>query len=212
MTPLDLRAFSQVWVVDAEFRQGAGERPEVHCLVASELWSGQTLRLWRDELLRLARPPHPVGAGVLFVSYNALAEFSCYLALGWPLPIRVVDLLIEFRLLTNGTAWREGEKSRHRLIQATQYFGMSPMDAADKSEMQTLAIRGGPFVESEQRELMAYCERDVVATTELLRRMAPKLSLQALQRGRFTRSTPVWLVDWRQSKAFPCWLISMMPC
>jgi hypothetical protein len=188
MPPLDLKAFPQVWVADAEYRQPPGERPDIHCLVARELWSGQTLRLWYDELARLRRPPHAVGPGALFVAYNALAELACYLALGWPLPACVLDLLVEFRWLTNGTSWREGEESKHKLIHAALYFNMNPMDVAEKSQLQALAIRGKPFTEEERRNLIAYCERDVLATTELLRRMAPRLSLQALQRGRFLRT------------------------
>src|SRR5262249_39265831 len=188
MPPLYLKAFPQVWVADAEYRQPPGERPDVHCLVARELGSGRTLRLWHDELARLRQAPYPVGPGALFVGYNAVAELLCHLSLGWPLPCRVVDLLVEFRWLTNGTGWREGQESKHRLIHAAEFFGVNPVDAAEKSEMQALAIRGKPFTPGERRGLLAYCERDVVTTAELLRRMAPRLSLQALQRGRFTRA------------------------
>jgi DNA polymerase I-like protein with 3'-5' exonuclease and polymerase domains len=122
------------------------------------------------------------------VSYAAVAELSSFLALGWQLPCRIVDLLVEFRLVTNGIGWREGEKSKHKLIHATEYFGLNLLDAVQKSEMQALALRGGPFSSDERRELLRYCERDVTVTTQLLRRMAPHLSLQALQRGRFTRT------------------------
>jgi DNA polymerase I-like protein with 3'-5' exonuclease and polymerase domains len=54
--------------------------------------------------------------------------------------------------------------------------------------MQALAIRGKPFSAQEGRDLLHYCERDVLTTAELLRRMAPYLTLPALQRGRFTRT------------------------
>jgi hypothetical protein len=188
MASLDLKCFPQVWIADTEYSQAAGDQPVVHCLVARELWSERFLRLWSDDLARLRHPPFPVGPGSLFVSYNAVAEFLSFLALGWKLPCRTVDLLVEFRWLTNGTDWREAEQSRHKLIHAAEYFDLSLLDAAEKSEMQALAVRGGPFSSEECRELLAYCERDVATTTELLRRMAPYLSLQALQRGRFTRT------------------------
>jgi hypothetical protein len=188
MTPLDLTQFPHVWVVDAEFAQPAGERPEVHCVVAAELWSGRTLRLGHEQLARLRTAPYPIGPGSLFTCYNGLAELTCHLALGWPLPDRILDLLVEFRWLTNGSGWREGEKSKHRLIDAAEYFGLDPMGAAEKSEMQALAIRGKPFTPEESRDLLVYCETDVVVTTKLLRRMAPCLTLQALQRGRFVRT------------------------
>ena len=41
---------------------------------------------------------------MLFVAYYAPAELSCFLALGWPLPARILDLYIEFRAETNGLA------------------------------------------------------------------------------------------------------------
>src|SRR5262245_36958962 len=188
MAKLDLNAFPQVWVADAEFRPRAGEPPDVHCLVLREWRSEKTIRLWRDQLARMRAPPHPVGPGSLFVSYSAMAELTCYLALGWELPCRVLDLLVEFRWLTNGTGWREDSPHKHRLIEAAAYFGMDPMDAAEKAGMQELGKRGGPFTDRERRDLVDYCERDVVVTAGLLTRMAPRLVLQALQRGRFIRS------------------------
>ena len=66
-----------------------------------ELRSGRKLRLWRDEFGSL--PPYPTGPDVLFVAYYASAEIGCHLALGWPVPERVLDLFTEFRNLTNGT-------------------------------------------------------------------------------------------------------------
>ena len=36
------------------------------------------------------------------VAYYASAEIGCHLALGWPVPQRVLDLFTEFRNHTNG--------------------------------------------------------------------------------------------------------------
>ena len=49
MTPTEL-PFDEIWLHDFEFISRPGERPDVVCLAARELRSGQTLRLWRDEL------------------------------------------------------------------------------------------------------------------------------------------------------------------
>ena len=57
-------------------------------------------RLWRDEFG--VAPPYPTGPDVLFVAYYASAEIGCHLALGWPVPERVLDLFTEFRNHTNG--------------------------------------------------------------------------------------------------------------
>jgi hypothetical protein len=185
-----LNRFSQVWISDFEYRCPNNERPDVHCVVAYELHTGKTLRFWRDDLRRLGKSPYPVGLGSLFISYNLSAEFSAHLSLGWELPYYSIDLLIEFRRETSGTDWREGEKSKHKLVHAMQYFNRNPMDAVEKSEMQALAMRGPPFSGEEKQALLSYCERDVVVTCSLLRAMAPRIDdgLAALQRGRYMRS------------------------
>ena len=53
--------FREVWLVDFEFAAPPGERPTPVCLVAREMGSGRTLRLWEDDLRRLDRPPYPIG-------------------------------------------------------------------------------------------------------------------------------------------------------
>jgi DNA polymerase I len=89
--------FDEIWLVDFEFRAPAGERPDPVCLCARELRSGRRLRLWRDELG--ATPPYSIGRHSLFVAYFASAELGCHLALGWPMPVRILDLFTEFRCL-----------------------------------------------------------------------------------------------------------------
>src|SRR5262245_39517555 len=88
VTTNDLQ-FEEVWSVDFEFISKPGEHPDVVCLAARELRSGQTLRLWRDQLGAL--PPYRTDAGALFVCFVANAELACHLALGWPLPAKVLD-------------------------------------------------------------------------------------------------------------------------
>ena len=73
----------------------AGERQVPVCLVARELRSGRTIRLWQDQFG--PTPPFPIGADVLFVAYYASAELGCFRALGWPMPARILDLFAEFR-------------------------------------------------------------------------------------------------------------------
>jgi hypothetical protein len=47
--------FDEIWPFDFEFISRPGERPDVVCLVARELRSGRTLRLWHDQL---GKAPH----------------------------------------------------------------------------------------------------------------------------------------------------------
>jgi DNA polymerase I len=75
-----LALYDEIWLHDFEFIARPGERPDVVCLVAHELRSGRTLRLWRDQLGE--QPPYRTDSGALFVSYVANAECACHLALG----------------------------------------------------------------------------------------------------------------------------------
>ena len=95
-----LSEFEQVIYADFEFVAKPGEPPDVVCLAWREEPSGQTYRLWRDQLGDA--PPYRTDARVLFVCFVGNAELHCHLALGWPLPANVLDLNAEFRCATNG--------------------------------------------------------------------------------------------------------------
>ncbi|MHC4402522.1 MAG: DNA polymerase [Planctomycetota bacterium] len=151
-------------------------------MVAREFRSGLTLRLWRDDLRRLSLPPIVFGRDTLFVAYYASAELSCFLALGWPMPERILDLFAEFRCLSNGLPVPCG----NGLLGALAYHGMDAIAAAEKDSMRELAQRGGPFTGDEREALLDYCETDVVALSRLLPAMLPKIDLpRALLRGRY---------------------------
>ena len=128
-------------------------------------------------------PPYPIGSDVLFVAYFASAELGCHLALGWPLPARVLDLYVEFRNRANGLSPPNG----FGLLGALTYHGLDAMDAAEKKAMQELAIRGGPWTSDEREALLAYCESDVLALAKLLPAMEPELDLSRAVacRGRY---------------------------
>ena len=81
-----LSSFSEIWFADFEFQAPPGERPWPVCMVAREMRSGRLIRLWRDELMSLRRPPFDCGPESLFVAYFASAELGCFLALGWLMP------------------------------------------------------------------------------------------------------------------------------
>jgi DNA polymerase I len=176
-----LDAFREVWCVDFEFGAPPGERPDVRCLVARNLKTGQTLRLMRDELGR--RPPYPTGPDCLFVAYYASAELGCHMALKWPMPERVLDLFTEFRVQTNGLPTALGNNG---LLCALTQYGLDSIGADEKQAGRELAMRGPPYTEAEKVELLDYCESDVDALARLLPAMLPKIDLpRALLRGRY---------------------------
>ena len=52
-----LPEFQSVWACDFEYQPKPGELPSPICMVARELKTDRTLRLWGDELRGLKTPP-----------------------------------------------------------------------------------------------------------------------------------------------------------
>ena len=182
--------YRHAWVFDSEFRQPWGERPTPHCIVAHCVITGEWLRLWVGDD---PSPPCPfaLDRSELFIAYAADAEVGCFLQLGWPPPLCILDLYPEFLRLVNGHR-RRPERKHDGLIDALAHFGEPSMGAAEKDEFRALAIRGGPYTDAEKKTLLEYCETDVEATERLLYRMWSKANLddskifnQALWRGRY---------------------------
>ena len=172
--------FTEIWAVDFEFDAKPGENPEPVCLVAWQLRTGRKLRLWRNQFG--AAPPYPTGPDTLFVAYYASAEIGCHLALGWPAPERVLDLFTEFRNHTNGNSSPGGAG----LLGALAYYGLDSIGTVEKSEMRDLVLRGGPWTDAERKDILEYCESDVMALARLLPAMVPHIDLpRALLRGRY---------------------------
>lgn len=179
---LGARDFREVWVADFEFRSEPGENPQPHCLVARELCTGRTVRLFGDELTSRTEAPLDIGPESVFIGYYASAEMGCFLALGWQTPVNVIDLFVEFRVATNGLSVPSGAG----LLGALTYFGLPSIKAVEKEEMRALARRGGRFSDTEARELLAYCETDVDALAALLPKLSRGLNTNlALVRGRY---------------------------
>src|SRR6516165_3381906 len=131
-----LEPFKEVWLADFEFKALPGERPIPHCLVAMEYRTKRRIRLYGEQLTKLKQAPFNVGADSLFVAFYASAEFGCFRALGWPLPIHVLDLFAEFRALWNGRRPKDG----FSLISALTLHGLDHIDVVEKEEMRALAM------------------------------------------------------------------------
>jgi len=158
----------------------AGERPRPVCMVARDLISGQTWRLWRGEFG--SAPPFPIGPDALFVAFYASAELGCFRALGWPMPTNTLDLFAEFRDRTNGLQTPAGAG----LVGALTYFGLDSLGSQEKDDLRALVLRGGPWSSDERGAILDYCESDVAALARLWPAMLPGIDLpRALLRGRY---------------------------
>jgi DNA polymerase I len=175
--------FREVWSCDTEFQAGAGENPFVLCLVAREMHTQREIRLWRDDLIRLAEAPFDVGPDALFIAFFASAELGCFLQLGWPLPVNVLDLYAEHRVSTNGLKLPDGNS----LLGVLARHGLAHMDSAEKESKRNLILRQSCWGKVEIEEILHYCAADVVGTEALFDRMATELDWpRALWRGRYS--------------------------
>ena len=175
--------FCEVWCCDTEFQAGAGEKPFVLCLVARELHTQREIRLWRDDLIELTAAPFNVGDDALFVAFFASAELGCFLQLGWPLPINVVDLYAEHRVSTNGLKLPDGNS----LLGVLARHGLAHMESTEKHSKRDLILGQSSWTAEEIAEILHYCAADVTGTEVLLKRMQEELDWpRALWRGRYS--------------------------
>lgn len=182
---LTLPPFRHVVVADTEFEFGgrAGNLQRTICVVVRNLSTGQEWRMWRGDFP--AAPPFPIGDDTLFVAYYASAELGCFLELGWPIPKYVLDLSSEFRNLTNQVPVPAGRGIGGALV----YFGLDTIDVQEKKAMRELALRGGPWTDTERADLLDYCASDTLALERLLPAMLPRIDLpRAVLRGRYMRA------------------------
>lgn len=174
--------FEEIWLVDFEFRAPEGERPEPVCMVAMEYRTMRTVRLWWDDLLRMPKAPFRTDKCSLVVAYYASAEIGCFLTLGWPLPVNLIDLYPEFRTLTNGRTL----PAKSGLIGALRWFGHGTIDVTEKDEMRELAMRQGEHSGEEKAALIEYCKSDVIALRKILYSMRHSIHVpRALLRGKY---------------------------
>ncbi len=185
----ELDDFSEVVQLDTEFVARDGDLVLPVCVVARELRSGRRHEVFFDRKGGPYENPLPQGDEVLYVAYSAQAEWSVFLALGWQLPVHVLDLFVEFRCASNGLTKARGGPVESSLIAALVHHGLNSMTVVEKESMRGLILRGHPYSEEEQRLILDYCAEDVQALEQLLPAMLPEIEIPyAVFRGRYTKS------------------------
>jgi hypothetical protein len=173
--------FKTITAVDFEFSQVNGN-PKPLCVVAHEIMSGRRTKVWLNAN-NLGDCPYGTGPDDLFIAYYASAEIGCHLALGWPVPARIIDLCVEFKLQTSGLEMPNGRN----LLAALLHYGLTgSVSVTEKSDMRELALSDGPFTDDQRTQLLDYCESDVTAVARLWHAMAQGIDTpRALLRGRY---------------------------
>jgi hypothetical protein len=200
--------FREIWCVDTEFYPGPGkanggvdgDASMPLCLVAIEMRSGRTIRLWQDELGPF--PPYRLDAEALFIGYMLSAEFGFHVARNWGQPACALDPYVEFRHYVNDGAVRaaDREKGFHSLAGALRYFCEDELDTAHKEDMQARIVQGPPFTAEDRSKILDYCEDDVRALVQAVKHLVPTIrSLpHALFRGKFQ-----WAIAQQERRGVP---------
>lgn len=187
---IKLENFDSIYVADSEFKVVPGNLPTIICFVLKELKTGKMIRIFGESLYDW---PIEFRDSDLFVAYSATAELLCLKTLGVPYPKNILDLFVEFKLLTNGfaTFGEDGDDSNFRepakgLLDALKFFNLPSIGSDKKDLMRELIIHNEIFSESDINSILDYCASDVLATEELLKAMKGYLDFpRALVRGQF---------------------------
>ena len=170
-----MKYFRGVVVVDFEYEASDGDLPSVLCMVACVLDENlqhiDTIRRWRGEFD--LTPPFDIGPDWLIAGYSLWAELTCFLTLGWHFPTYVFDLhtayLATSNILLPYNPDEVRKKQRKRLSDACRAYEVEGWETIDKEEI-ARAIGEGRWREYGREAVLQYCEEDMRASAELLRR------------------------------------------
>jgi len=158
--------YERVLIVDAEFRFDTTKTiPEkVICFVYKDVFTEEVFRFWEYDKKNFT--PHFDYDNVLLVSYNATAEFGCYLKQLHGRPSNMWDAYIETSRLYK--PMRSGKGALTLLTTAEKYGIEDKMSVLEKEENLDLILRRNNFSELsfdysliEQKQILNYCQADV---------------------------------------------------
>lgn len=172
-----IESADDVIAIDFEYRSQNMQPPEVRCLCALSLKTGQRWEIWFDQSGEAY--PFDENADIVFVCHFAEAELGCFLALGWPMPKYVLDSCVMVKQLralpvkkVRGIKKMPPPFNKGTSLLATlEACGISHGYEDTKGEMRDLALldkRNHEYSPEERQALLAYCWADVVVYEKLL--------------------------------------------
>jgi DNA polymerase I len=189
---LAARGWRRVWVLDTEYKSVEGGLQIPHCLCALDLITRERIDLWLEPG---TLSPFSMAKDELFILYAADADVLTFRAMGWSVPLNVIDPRIEWiRINNGGDQYKPGRRERkgYSLLDAARTFHVPAIPESTKKHWRDVAIRGAPITREERRGLLHYCRMDVDLTVRVLVAMwgdsglsDPRTLRQALIRGRY---------------------------
>jgi DNA polymerase I len=166
----------RVIVYDTEYEIDPGGLPRLLCLVAyildNRLNLIRVVGMWRGEFG--TSPPFDIGPDVIVIAYSAWAELIISLVMGWRFPDRIFDLHTAFLSVSNILLpfdYNDTQKRpRKGLSDACRAYGIEGWENIDKPAM-AKDIGEGRWRLYGRESVLRYCEEDVRASVELLKRL-----------------------------------------
>jgi hypothetical protein len=169
------RGVEHAWVLDTEFQSIDGRSRPV-CLCAVDLVTGMRIEMFFYTGIAYDNPFTYDNS--IFIGFNLAAEWSVFIALGWNLPPKCLDLSFEFKQQTNEKMKRDRETPfvdpyRRKLVHACDYFGVDHLSLEAKNHEQQNIIQYGSFAPPDvpqadyERRVISYCWQDVEMTEAL---------------------------------------------
>jgi DNA polymerase I len=165
-----LQKFKYIVVIDFEFKQPLGNSPMVVCMVAKDIISQKTHKLWLVGKKKIDFP-FPI-KDTLFVGHYLAAEVNCMLQLGLEKPFYMWDTWLENKKLYNGKLIKG-----FGLVDCCSRYGINyPLDKeqwrdvilGDKKDRDLMFLPA--YSKEDQTGILEYCEVDVVATEQLFKK------------------------------------------
>ena len=97
-----LDSFTSAWIVVAAVEILPGEKPTPAALAAADVRGEATIEMDSRKLRSVSCPPYPIGPQALLITIDGQHLAAVHLALGWRIPERLLDLLVEQRNAVNG--------------------------------------------------------------------------------------------------------------
>jgi hypothetical protein len=206
---LDRLPFREVWVVDGEWYPGRdlanggtqGDRATPYGLCAYEIRSQQLIKLKQRDLGRF--PPYRLDGEALICTYMLSADYGgIHLPLGWGKPAFAYDAYVEFRHTTNDATAKSEDRKKgfYNLAGALRYFGEDEIDIAHKDDMRGRILKGPPFSDEEENQLLEYCADDTLALARLLPHL---ISLTPSLPQAYLRAEVQWGMAWQEWRGVP---------
>ena len=195
--PEILSIFGKVYVLDCEFYDQAGlpGGPVVPvALQAYEVRSNTWVSLFFEE--PGGTYANPLDPSAIYFTFNASAEWNCFLSLGWALPLNCIDLYVEFGNLVSGLKAppqfrhpKNPEKWNRSLLGVARWCGLPARAVGDKAAARDLILCAHPYSAQSRQSILAYCRDDVIDTATVCKVLLPRISNipQAIFRAHFMR-------------------------